>query len=219
MNFNTARENMLLNQVRTWDFISPENIDLMRKLQREEFVPVEHRKLAFSDFEVPLAYDEKMMKPILEGRILQILELTGKENILEVGTGSAYMTALLALASKQVTSIDIHQDFTDSAIEKLAEANINNVKCITQDVYNYNSTYKFDCIVFTGSVSEIPEFLLENIKQDGKIFAIVGDYPIMTASIVTKSTDGKAIVETLFETVVKPLQSSQNTQEETIFEL
>lgn len=219
MNFNTARENMLLNQVRTWDFISPENINLMRKLQREEFVPVEHRKLAFSDFEIPLAHDEKMMKPILEGRILQVLELTGNEKVLEVGTGSAYMTALLALASQHVTTIDLHQDFTDSAIEKLAEANIANVKCITQDVYNYNSTYKFDCIVFTGSVNEIPEFLLDNIKQDGKIFAIVGDNPIMTASIVKKSTDGKVIVETLFETVVKPLQSTQNTQEETIFEL
>lgn len=216
MNFNTARENMLLNQVRTWDFISPENIQLMRKLQREEFVPVEHRKLAFSDFEIPLAHNEKMMKPILEGRILQALELTGEETVLEIGTGSAYLTALLALASKKVTTIDIHQDFTDSAIEKLAEAKISNVKCIHQDVYNYNSTYKFDCIVFTGSVEEVPEFLLHNIKQGGKIFAIIGSNPIMSASIITKNADGKAIIETLFETVVKPLQTTEKT---TIFEL
>ncbi len=216
MNFNTARENMLLNQVRTWDFISPENIDLMRKLQREEFVPVEHRKLAFCDFEIPMSHDEKMMKPILEGRILQLLELTGNEKILEVGTGSGYLTALLALSAKHVTSIDLHQDFTDSANEKLSEAKINNVTCIKQDIYQYNSTYKFDCIVLTGSVEEAPEFLLDNIKHDGKIFAIIGKDPIMTASIITKNSDGGIHIETLFETSVKPLQT---TEEKSIFEL
>ncbi|MCF6320063.1 MAG: protein-L-isoaspartate O-methyltransferase [Proteobacteria bacterium] len=216
MNFNTARENMLLNQVRTWDFVSPQNIDLMRQLQREEFVPVEHRKLAFSDFEIPMAHDEKMMKPILEGRIIQLLNLTGNEKILEIGTGSGYMTALLALSSNHVTSIDIHQTFTDSAIEKLAEAKITNVKCINQDVYQYHSTYKFDCIVFTGSLEETPEFLLDNIKHDGKIFAIIGKDPIMTASIITKNDTGEVSVETLFETVVKPLQT---TDEQSVFEL
>jgi protein-L-isoaspartate(D-aspartate) O-methyltransferase len=216
MNFNTARENMLLNQVRTWDFVSPDNINIMRKLQREEFVPVEHRKLAFSDLEIPLPHDEQMMKPILEGRILQALELSGKEKILEIGTGSAYMTALLALASEKVTSIDIHQDFIDSAQEKLAEAKITNAKCEKVNAFNLNSTYKYDCIVATGSFEEMPEFLLENIKQDGKIFAIVGQYPIMTACILTKSTDGQAQVETLFETVVKGLQT---IEEKTVFEL
>jgi len=216
MNFNTARENMLLNQIRTWDFISPENINIMRKLQREEFVPIAHRKLAFSDFEIPLAHSQRILKPILEGRILQSLALTGNEKILEVGTGSAYMTALLALSSDHVTSLDIYQDFTDLAIEKLSEAKINNVKCLHQDIYNYHSTYKFDCIVITGSTEDIPEFLLDNIKQNGKIFAIIGNQPIMSASIITKDTNGKAVVETLFETVVKPLQTQQ---EQTIFEL
>lgn len=216
MNFNTARENMLLNQVRTWDFVSPENINIMRKLQREEFVPVEHRKLAFSDFEIPMAHGEKMMKPILEGRILQALELTGNEKVLEVGTGSGYMTALLALSANHVTSLDIHKDFTDSAVEKLEETKITNVTCEHQDIYNYNSTYKFDCIVLTGSVEEVPEFLLKNIKQDGKIFAIIGTQPIMSASLISKDEQGKASVKTLFETAVMPLQTQE---EKTIFEL
>lgn len=216
MNFNTARENMLLNQVRTWDFVSPDNINIMRKLQREEFVPVEHRKLAFSDLEIPLGHEQYMMKPILEGRILQSLNLIGNEKVLEIGTGSAYMTALLALSSAHVTSIDIHQDFIDSALEKLAEANITNVKCETNNVFNLNSTYKYDSIVATGSFEEVPKFLLENIKQNGKIFAIIGTYPIMTACLITKSTEGQAQVETLFETVVKPLQT---LEDKTIFEL
>jgi len=216
MNFNTARENMLLNQVRTWDFISPENINIMRKLQREEFVPVEHRKLAFSDFEIPMAHDEKMMKPILEGRILQALNLTGTEKVLEIGTGSGYLTALLALSAQHVTSLELHKDFTESAIEKLDEAKITNVKCEHQDIYTYNSTYKFDCIVLTGSVKELPEFLLKNIKQNGKIFAIIGNRPIMTASLISKDENNELLVETLFETVVKPLQTQE---EETIFEL
>ena len=211
MNFNTARQNMLLNQVRTWDYVSPENINIMQQLQREEFVPVEHRKIAFCDFEIPLTHDEYMMKPGLEGQILQSLELTGKEKVLEIGTGSAYMTALLALSSAHVTSIDIHQDFINDADDKLLEAQIKNTKCICQDIFNFNSTYKFDCIVATGSFKETPEFLLNNIKHDGKIFAIVGDEPNMSALILRKDKNGKAIVETLFETVVKPLRSATKT--------
>ncbi|VAW34864.1 Protein-L-isoaspartate O-methyltransferase [hydrothermal vent metagenome] len=216
MNFNTARHNMLFNQIRTWDFVSPKNLDIMAQIQREEFVPIEHRKLAFSDLEIPLAHHEYMMKPGLEGQVLQALKLQGTEKVLEIGTGSGYMTALLALSAEYVTSIDIHQDFTDSAIEKLAEAKIKNCKCIHQDVFNYSSTYKFDVIVFTGSLTQVPEFLLANIKYDGKIFAIVGDYPIMTACIITKSKDGQAKIETLYETVVKPLQTIEQT---TIFAL
>ncbi len=207
---------MLLNQIRTWDFVSPENINLMRKLQREEFVPVEHRKLAFTDFEIPLAHDEFMMKPILEGRILQTLELTGKEKVLEIGTGSAYMTALLALTSDHVTSIDIYQDFIDDAIYKLKESDIKNTKCSCNNIYNYNSTYKFDCIVATGSFTETPNFLLKNIKQDGKIFAIIGKGPVMSACLITKNTEGQAQIETLFETVVQPLQTNDDS---TLFEL
>ena len=216
MNFNTARENMLLNQVRTWDFVSPENIEIMRKIHREEFVPVQHRKLAFADLEIPLSHGQYMMKPILEGRILQSLGLKGTEKVLEIGTGSAYMTALLALSSDQVTSIDIFEDFVTSAQDKLKEAKISNAKCEKLDVFNLNSTYKYDCIVATGSFAETPEFLLGNIKQNGKIFAIVGDYPIMTACLITKSEDGQAQIETLFETVVKGLQT---LEEKTIFEL
>jgi protein-L-isoaspartate(D-aspartate) O-methyltransferase len=216
MNFNTARENMLLNQVRTWDYISPDIIEIMRKLQREEFVPVEHRKLAFSDLEIPLAHDEMMMRPIVEGRILQALELTGDEKVLEIGTGSAYMTALLALSSKHVTSIDIHQSFTDSAIEKLTEANISNVDCLNQDLYSSDFTDQYDRIVITGSLEEAPEFLFKNINKGGKIFAIIGDDPIMEACIISKNdTEGKQ-VESLFETVVKPLTTPEETS---IFEL
>jgi protein-L-isoaspartate(D-aspartate) O-methyltransferase len=216
MNFNTARENMLLNQVRTWDFISPDIIEIMRKLQREEFVPVEHRKLAFSDLEIPLGHDEMMMKPIVEGRILQALELPGKEKVLEVGTGSAYMTALLALSSKHVTSIDIHKSFTDSAIEKLAEANITNVDCLNQDLYSSDITDQFDRIVITGSVEDVPDFLFKNINKNGKIFAIIGDNPIMEACIISNESEKEKQVESLFETVVKPLATSEETS---VFEL
>ncbi|HFC30668.1 MAG TPA: methyltransferase domain-containing protein, partial [Oceanospirillales bacterium] len=157
-----------------------------------------------------------MMKPILEGRILQSLGLKGTEKVLEIGTGSAYMTALLALSSDQVTSIDIYEDFVKLAQDKLKEVKISNAKCEKQNIFNLNSTYKYDCIVATGSFTETPEFLLGNIKQNGKIFAIVGDYPIMTACLITKSEDGQAQIETLFETVVKGLQT---LEEKTIFEL
>ena len=204
MNFNTARNNMLFNQIRTWDFISPNTLNIMQKIQREEFVPVNQRKLAFSDIELPIGHGEFMMKPIVEGRILQALNLSGKERVLEIGTGSAYLTALLALSAEQVTSIEIHDDFIKSAQEKLKDSKITNVKLLNQDFYNFNDSYKFDYIVLTGSVEEVPEFLYSNIKKDGKIFAIVGKEPVMTAALYSKDGD-KLKVESLFETIVKPL--------------
>jgi protein-L-isoaspartate(D-aspartate) O-methyltransferase len=210
MNFNTARNNMLFNQIRTWDFIRPDILNTMQKLQREEFVPVSQRKLAFSDIELPIGHGQFMMKPIIEGRILQSLNLTGKERVLEVGTGSAYLTALLALSSEHVTTMDIHNDFTESAQEKLKDAKISNVKCLTQDIYKFNDSYKFDLIVLTGSVEELPEFLFNNIKKDGKIFAIVGQEPVMTASIYSQENE-QLVVKSLFETVVEPLTALKNT--------
>jgi len=205
MNFNIARQNMLLNQIRTWDFISPDNINLMRKIQREEFVPVAHRKLAFSDFEIPMSHDQFMMKPIVEGRIFQSLNLSKSDHVLEIGTGSGYLTALMALSSNKVKSLDIFQDFTDSAKEKLEDANIKNIECICHDFYQYDSEEKFDCIVITGSIQKTPDFLFKNLKEGGKIFAIIGDSPVMSACIISKSNNETAKIETLFETDVKPL--------------
>lgn len=212
MNFNNARQNMLLNQIRTWDFISPDNINLLRQVQREEFVPVEHRKLAFSDIEIPMSHGQYMMKPILEGRIIQSLNIEKTENILEIGTGSGYLTALLALSSKSVTSIDIHQDFTTSAIEKLKEANINNATCLCQDFYDFNSIDKFDCIVITGSIQETPDTLFNNLTKNGRIFALIGESPVMTASLISKTENDTTKIETLFETDVQPLiQTKQDS--------
>lgn len=203
---------MLLNQIRTWDFISPETINIMQKVQREEFVPVEHRKIAFCDFEIPLSHDQFMMKPVLEGRILQSLALNGTERVLEVGTGSGYMTALLCHATKHVTSIDIHQNFTDSAIEKLSEAHINNYDCHQGDIFNYQPNTKFDCIVATGSFDEVPHFLLDFVEQHGKVFAIVGKEPNMSALILSRDDKNETQIETLFETVVKPLRVPSKTK-------
>ncbi len=203
---------MLLNQIRTWDFISPETINIMQKVQREEFVPVEHRKIAFCDFEIPLSHDQLMMKPVLEGRILQSLTLNGSEKVLEIGTGSGYMTALLCQAAKHVTSIDVHQHFTDTAIEKLSEANITNYECHNEDIFTYQTDMKFDRIVATGSFTEIPHFLLDLIEPDGKIFAIVGNEPNMSALILSYNEKNEAHIETLFETVVKPLHVPSKTK-------
>ena len=212
MNFNIARQNMLLNQVRTWDFISPENIDLMRQVQREEFVPVEHRKLAFSDIEIPMAHGQYMMKPILEGRILQSLNLQRTDKVLEIGTGSGYLTALLALSVEQVTSLDIYPDFTNSAIEKLHEANLDGVTCICQDFYEFDSNEKYDCIVITGAMKEMPDFLQKNINSNGKIFALIGESPVITACLISKTENDETKIETLFETDVQSLiQAKQDS--------
>lgn len=212
MNFNTAKTNMLMNQIRTWDFISPDVLTKMQKLQREEFVPVTQRKLAFSDIELPIGHDQFMMKPVVEGRVLQALNLTGEESVLEIGTGSGYMTALLALSAKQVKSVDIFDDFLESAQEKLKDAKIDNIELLNQDVFEINSEETYDVIVLTGSLQQCPDFLFDNLKPGGKLFAIVGTAPVMTASIFTKGEDSISQVD-LFETVVGALKTPKKQPE------
>ena len=212
MNFNTAKTNMLMNQIRTWDFISPEVLAIMEKLQREEFVPVTQRKLAFSDIELPIGNDQHMMKPVVEGRILQSLNLSGTESVLEVGTGSGFMTALLALSSKNVKSVDIYDDFLSSAEEKLKDAKIENFELTKLDIFSESLEEKYDVIVLTGSTKIAPEFLFDSLNENGKIFAIIGTEPVMTASIFTK-TKNEISQNELFETVVGPLKTPKKSSE------
>lgn len=201
MNFDTARHNMVKQQVRSWDVINKDILNAMLNVQREEFVQVPQRKLAFADMALPIGLNQSMMKPVVEGKMLQALDLQLDQLILEVGTGSAYVTALLSRLVNHVHSIDIHSDFTAAAKQKLKENHIDNVTCDTEDFFNFKPVKKYDCVVITGSLSELPAFVFDWINDQGKVFAVIGEEPIMEARVY-KSIDHYS---SHFDTVVAKL--------------
>lgn len=205
MNFDTARHNMVKQQVRSWDVINKDILNAMLNVQREEFVQVPQRKLAFADMALPLGHGMSMMKPVVEGKMLQALDLSKDDLVLEVGTGSAYVTALLSRLVSHVHSIDIQPDFIQAAKQKLKENHIDNVTLDTEDFFNFKPVQKYDCVVITGSLEELPAFVFDWLNKDGKVFAIIGQEPTMEARVY-QSNDAYS---SHFDTVVAKLTQPQ----------
>ncbi len=208
MNFDTARHNMVKQQVRSWDVINKDILNAMLNVQREEFVQVPQRKLAFADLTLPISHGQNMMKPVVEGRMLQALELDAAHSVLEVGTGSAYVTALLSQLVKHVHSIDIHPDFTTAAVKKLQENDIDNVTCETADFFSFEPVQKYDRVVITGSLDEVPAQVFNWLTASGQVFAVIGDEPIMEARVYSSA----ASYSSHFDTVVAKLINSNQQQ-------
>ncbi len=201
MNFEIARHNMVTQQVRSWDVINKRILNAMLHIQREEFVQVSQRKLAFADMSLPLGYDQNMMKPVVEGRMLQCLNLQPKHKVLEIGTGSGYVTALLSTLCQQVTSIELIESLSHSAKTKIHEQGIKNATLLTADFFDFDNSTKYDRIVITGSIDHLPSFVFDWLNSEGLVFAIVGDAPIMEARTYTYMHQ----FTSHFDTVVKPL--------------
>lgn len=214
MNFEQARFNMIEQQIRPWDVLDQRVLDVMTALPREHFVPEKHQRFAFSDIHLPLNHGQVMMKPTQEGRLLQSLVIHDQDEILEIGTGSAYLTACLAKLSKHVYSLDLHDDFIRSAAVKLKDHDINNITLITADAtQNLGPKSQYDVIVLTGSVPEIPEPIKLALKNGGRLFAVVGrsDQPIMEARLIRCIQKHQWREESLFETSLPPLQHIAET--------
>ncbi len=206
MDFEQARFNMVEQQIRTWDVLDQDILDLLFRVRRENFVPEAYRALAFADMEIPLGYGEAMWPPKLEARVLQALEVKAGDAVLEVGTGSGYFTALLAYKARQVLSVEIIPEFTQQAKARLAAQGIFNVALETGDAARgWPSQGPYDVIVLTGSVPVLPEAFKKSLKPGGRLFAIVGDAPVMEARLVTCGGDGIHAAANLFETCVRPL--------------
>ena len=206
MNFEQARFNMIEQQIRTWEVLDPQVLDLLFEVKRENFVPSEHRSLAFADLEVPLGRGESMMQPKVEARILQELGIRPEDNVYEVGTGSGYLTALMARRGRHVTSAEIHGDFKTRAEENLRAAGIQNVTLLEGDSAAAPlAESAFDVIVLTGSTPILPQAFLDRLKPGGRLFAVAGDPPVMKAVIVRQPVAGAFQHTELFETVLKPL--------------
>jgi protein-L-isoaspartate(D-aspartate) O-methyltransferase len=201
MNFDQARQNMVENQVRPWEVLDGRVLEVLRHVRREDFVLPAHRQLAFADLNLPLGHGEVMLKPVLEGRVLQALELKPEESVLEIGTGSGFLTACMASLAAHVTSVDIHADFIASAGERLKAAGIANVQLATGEAVNdWQPQGAFDAVVVTGAVYRIPDRFLGWLKPGGRLFAIRGESPVQQAMLLTHEGNGRYREESLFET-------------------
>lgn len=205
---------MVEQQIRTWDVLDQAVLDLLFTVKREDFVPPAYRSLAFVDMEIPLAEGQSMMAPKLEARIVQELALKPDHRVLEIGTGSGYLTALLAAKAGHVTSIEIFPSLAKTAEAALRAAGVHNVSLKVGDAARSPAGHvgaidHFDAIVLTGSVPVLPTAFFEVLRDGGRLFAIVGDAPAMAATITTKSGPNAFASTTLFETVVPPLINAQ----------
>ena len=212
MNFEQARTNMVENQVRPWEVLDGRVLDVISRVRREDFVAAEHRQLAFADLCLPLGHGEVMMKPVVEGRLLQALDVQATDRVLEIGTGSGYQAALLAHLAQQVTSVEIDNRLVAFAQQNLQMNNVTNVKIETGDGRNGWGTTEYDAILVTGSVPVVPDALKYQLRVGGRLVVIVGQAPIMTACRITRTTAASFETVNLFETVVKPLRGATVSQ-------
>jgi protein-L-isoaspartate(D-aspartate) O-methyltransferase len=206
MNVEQARFNMVEQQIRTWEVLDPDVLDLLFQVKREAFVPPEHAALAFADLEIPLGHGETMLQPKVEARILQELEVKPTENVYEVGTGCGYLTALLASRARHVTSAEIHPDLQERARANLRVAGIRNVTLLQGDSARAPlAESAFDVIVLGGSTPILPQSFLDRLAPGGRLFAVVGDAPAMKAVLVRQPVAGAFQHFEIFETLLKPL--------------
>ncbi len=205
MKTDFARRQMVQQQIRTWDVSDPSTLRVLSELHREQFVPAGFEELAFADTEIPLPHGQMMMTPIVEGRLLQALALEPQHNVLEIGTGTGFLTACLAKLSAAVTSIDVFSDFISMAKSNLADARVENIQLICMDATKELPNGQFDAVAVTGSLPMFDTRLVDVLTPGGRMFVIVGDPPVMDARIVTQIGENDWTTKSLFETDVLPL--------------
>jgi protein-L-isoaspartate(D-aspartate) O-methyltransferase len=210
MNLEQARTNMVEQQIRTWEVLDQEVLDLLYVIPREEFVPQQHRALAFSDLELPIGEGERMWQPKLEARVLQELALKRSDRVLEVGTGSGYLTALMAHRAAEVRSVEIRPALAAFGRGNLERHGTDNVILEVGDAARGWGRYApYDAIVLTGSTPVLPQGFLEQLAPGGRLFAVVGEAPAMQARLVTCTAPGALHSVDLFETVLQPLANAE----------
>ncbi|HWU78268.1 MAG TPA: protein-L-isoaspartate O-methyltransferase [Rhodanobacter sp.] len=201
MNIEQARLNMVENQVRPWEVLDARVLDVISRVRREDFVAPEHRQLAFADLCLPLGHGEVMMKPVVEGRVLQALDLQPADHVLEIGTGSGFLCACLASMAARVTSVDIRPEFSAVAATRLQSAGIDNVELVVDEaVAQWQPQGLFDALVVTGAVAEIPARWLSWLKPGARALVVHGQSPVQQATLLTRDAAGRDREETLFET-------------------
>lgn len=206
VNLDQARFNMVEQQVRPWEVLDPKILNTLEQIPREAFVPEAYKNLAYADTAIPLGHDEVMMHPVVEGRMLQALDIQPTDEILEIGTGSGYITACLAHLGSSVDSVDIHEDLSQKAATCFVEQGIFNVNLSTGDASQDSEFRKsYDVIAITGAMPQIPESYKQALNIGGRMFVITGADPVMEARLITRTGENAWAEQMLFETSLKPL--------------
>lgn len=200
INYAQAREAMVEQQVRPWDVLDVRVLETLSRLPREAFVPEVHRALAYADIELPLGHGQKMMKPVVEGRTLQALAIQPDEEVLEIGTGSGYLSACLGALARDVVSLEIDPDLAAAARSRLDATGLGtNVRIETADALHYATERRFDAVCVTGAVAEVPAQFLQWLRPGGRLFVVRGRSPVMEAVLVRNDVNA-ARIDSLFET-------------------
>lgn len=209
MNFEQARFNMVEQQVRPWEVLDFGVLDLLMSVRREEFVPEEYKSLALSEAEIPLGHGGSMLVPVIEGKILQAIQVKRSDKVLEVGAGSGYFAALLAAKADWVRTVDIEPALVNMAHDNLKRYGVENVIVEEGDaVSGWAGNAPYDLIVVSGGVPRIADSLLEQVKVGGRLFAFVGEAPLMTATLVTRVSESQFRTESLFENLVPMMRNA-----------
>ena len=212
MNLEAARAQMLGQQIRAWEVLDDRVLRALQETPRERFVPDEYHDLAFADTEIPLAHGQAMLAPKIEGRLLQALQIEPIDEVLEIGTGTGFLTACLVRLARRVQSVDIFPDFVDSARAKLAAEGRSNVELKTADALELELPGRFDAIAVTASLPVLDDTFVRMLKPRGRLFVVVGRAPIMEARLITLQPSGDTTSQSLFETVLTPLINAERPE-------
>jgi len=207
-----ARQQMVDQQIRTWEVLDPRVLDVFSLVPREAFVPPQYRELAFADAALPIGQGQSMLAPKIQGRILQALSVASTDSVLEVGSGTGYLAACLSLLGATTRSLDIHPEFTASARTNLRAVPQARVDFETRDAFAASPLGEFDAIAVTGSLPVYDARFERSLRLGGRLFAIVGEAPVMDAILVRRVDHSEWIRESLFETVVEPLINATAAQ-------
>ena len=207
MNIEQARFNMIEQQIRPWDVLDPAVLDLLFVVKREDFAPAAYRNLAFADMEIPLGSGQVMLAPKIEAKMLQELAIKNTDKVLEIGTGSGYMAALLAARAEHVVTVESRSELAELARQNLQQANVTNVTVEVGDGANgWSPRGPYDAIVVSGSVPTLPDALLKQLRVGGRMAIVVGQAPVMEAQLITCTAEGVYNTVILFETVIPALE-------------
>jgi protein-L-isoaspartate(D-aspartate) O-methyltransferase len=205
MNIELARQQMVQQQVRTWDVFDATILKVLSTVPREQFVPAGLESLAFAETELPLPHGQQMMTPNVEGRMLQALNIQPSDAALEIGTGSGFITACLARLAKSVTSLDVYEDFQAAATANLKDSGIGNFDLQLMDATQLLPVAKYDVIAVTGSIETFDPRFVMALKDNGRLFVVVGASPNMEACLVQRTGENDWQTTSLFETDLPPL--------------
>lgn len=208
MNIEKARFNMIEQQVRPWEVLDARVLAVMNKIPREQFVTPEYKNVAFADIEIPIGHGQVMMSPKLEGRLLQSLNIKPTDRVLEIGTGSGYLTACLASLGASVVTVEYHVELSQTAESRLKDMGFSNIHFRVGNAANgWDQDDKFDAIAVTGSLLQPDSRFHTLLNKNGRVFVIVGKPPVMEAQLITRLEPNQTVTESLFETSIPALET------------